>query len=459
MNNNRKKPSKQELEALNKCDEFNKESNKDSKRDPYIHPAKDENLETPKKLAWIDDQIQIFLDTTPPDITGICKLNGWTFPQGETSLLIAQGGTGKSYFLLALMLALATGIKYGEFEPKRKYKVLGLFGEDCETIIQTRVKNIVSQLHLDDIQYRYDLKNFNAQSVINMRLVEFGDHQNPKATDKFKELCELLEREQDKGQPVDILILDPLIRFYGLNENDNQNASFFIDTIIGELQRKYGVTTILSHHVPKANSKGAVVIRIKDIEQISPRGAGAFLDNCRYALAMLKVRKDEAKDYGIKEEDYKNYVAIKPIKNNYTGEIANPSFLRRYDQGVLMPSNPQSDLNDILNKELYSCILDYYTGDLEVTTESKKGKVETEKAELPPIDERSNLCLTDLKKNTSKDPKVKQAIEIIHKRMKKAGMKNIQDEIGLRIQSLVDQNKILKINSSKNKFDIVLKKF
>ncbi len=416
--------------------------------------------ENRQKLTWKDNQVSEFLRNTPPDMTGLCKGSGWTFPQGETSLLIAQGGTGKSYLLLGLMLAFAAGIKYGDFDPKKKFKVLGLFGEDCQTILHTRIRNIITALRLKNEQFIKDLdKNFNALSVINMRLVEFGEHQNPAFTENYNLLRDFLAKEKAKGEPIEVLILDPLIRFYGLNENDNQQAAFFVDTVIGSLQKEFGVTVILAHHVPKAASKGFTALTISDIDQISPRGASAFLDNCRYALAMMKVSRKEAKTYGIMEDDYKNYVAIKPIKNNYTGEIASPSFLRRFNQGVLIASNPQQDLNVIIEDELLSCFVDYYTKDsIEVTTESKTGKIKTESVELPPKEERPNLSLRDLKQNDNKNETVRKVVDIIHQRLRQKGIKNLQKEIGLRVVSLEEDKKITVLRScGKSKTEILLK--
>ena len=153
--------------------------------------------ENRQKLTWQDNQVSEFLRNTPPDMTGLCKGSGWTFPQGETSLLIAQGGTGKSYLLLGLMLAFAAGIKYGDFDPKKKFKVLGLFGEDCQTILHTRIRNIITALRLKNEQFIKDLdKNFNALSVINMRLVEFGGHQNPAFTENYNLLRDFLAKEK-----------------------------------------------------------------------------------------------------------------------------------------------------------------------------------------------------------------------------------------------------------------------
>jgi replicative DNA helicase len=416
--------------------------------------------ETLKELTWNDNQVSYFLDNQPPDITGLCSKSGWTFPLGETSLLIAQGGTGKSYFLLGLMVALATGTPYGEFKPKKRNKVLGLFGEDSKVVLHTRTRNIIKALGLDKDLYRLnDLnKNFNALSVINMRLVEYGDHQNPIFTENFSLLRDFLAKEKAKGEPVDVLILDPLIRFYGLNENDNQHAAFFVDTVLGALQKEFNLSIIIAHHVPKSASKGFTALTISDIEQISPRGASAFLDNCRYALAMMKVSQKEAKKYGIQEQDYKKFVAIKPIKNNYTGETANPSFLRRNDQGVLTAANPQKDLNEILEEELYSCIEEYYNGDsIEVTTESTRGKVKNDSIDLPPKADRPKLYLRDLTQNASKNETVKKVVEIIHQRLKNTGMKNIQKEIGARLVNLIEKGLLIKNPIKNQKVEILLK--
>lgn len=405
------------------------------------------------KLSWNDNQVSYFLDKEPPDITGLCKGKGWTFPQGETTLLVAQGGTGKSYFLLGLMLAFASGIKYGEFDPKKRYRVLGLFGEDCEAVLHNRTRNIIKTLGLDNEEYLYYLnKNFNALSVINMRLVEYGQFQNPTITDNYNLLRDFLAKEESKKQPIDVLIIDPLIRFYGLNENINGEASYFVDTVLGSLQREFGITTILAHHIPK----GDKIKTIQDIEQISPRGASAFLDNSRFTVAMMNVSKKEAKDCGIQEQDYKNYVAIKPIKTNYTSGVAKPSFLRRFDYGVLLPSNPEKDLNINIETELYSCLNDYYNKDEISYSIETRGKLKTDSADLKQMEERKKLCIRDLTKKDGKDKTINHVVDIIHARLRNIGLKKLTD-IGLRIIALAERKR-LKIENVKgsNKQEIVL---
>jgi hypothetical protein len=107
----------------------------------------------------------------------------------------------------------------------------------------------------------------------------------------------------------------------------------------------------------------------------------------------------------------------------------------------LTAANPQKDLNEILENELYSCIREYYNGDsIEVTTESTRGKgnMDYDYVDLPPKAERPNLCLRDLTHNASKNETVKKVVKIIHQRMRNAGMKNIQQEVGARLVSLTE---------------------
>ncbi|PIV82717.1 MAG: hypothetical protein COW52_12080, partial [Nitrospirae bacterium CG17_big_fil_post_rev_8_21_14_2_50_50_9] len=51
---------------------------------------------------------------------------------------------------------------------------------------------------------------------------------NPETTAVFAWLSASLEDLGKAGKPVDLLLIDPLSRFFGLNENDNADATAWI---------------------------------------------------------------------------------------------------------------------------------------------------------------------------------------------------------------------------------------
>lgn len=389
-------------------------------------------------LTWENNQVTRFLETEPADVSGLCLESGWTFPKEEVSMLIAQGGTGKSFFLLGILAAMAAGVPYGKFRPKKPYKVLGLFGEDSAEMLHKRAKSILqTNPELQDKKLNLN-KNFNIKSVINFSLVEFGEHQNPVPTENYYLLRDMLQDLKDKKQGIEFLVIDPLIRFYGLDENNNQHASFFIDVILGELQRDFNLSIIVSHHISKSD---AHLDSVFNLDQLTPRGASAFLSNARYALGMATMTQSDAKELKVPAEMRKKIVAIQPIKNNYTGSVDSPAFFKRSFDGALMDYEPRKELNELIEDELLSCLAEWERAESISITYEKKGKgksieTKTDTAVLPanrPL--LTKFMLTRNKENV-------EAISIIQRRLTAAGLKNLQQDLGLRLQSLVEKNKI-----------------
>ena len=409
------------------------------------------NKEKRELLTWENDQVIRFLETNPADVSGLCFDSGWTFPKEDVSMLIAQGGTGKSFFLLGLLASMAAGVPYGKFRPKKPYKVLGLFGEDSAEMLHKRTKSIL-QIKTALTEKKITLnKNFNIKSVINFNLVEFGEHQNPIPTENYYLLRKSLQELKDEGKGVEFLVIDPLIRFYGLDENDNQNASFFIDVILGELQRDFNLSIVVSHHISKSD---AHLDSVFNLDQLTPRGASAFLSNSRYALGMATITQSDAKDLKIPTEMRKKIVAIQPIKNNYTGSVDSPAFFKRSFEGALMEYEPKKELNELIEDELLSCIAEWEKAESISVTYEKKGKgksIETKTDTVMLPTNRPPLTKFMIMRNKEN----LEAVSIIQRRLSASGLKNLQNDLGLRLQALVEKNKIqIVLNPENNREEI-----
>ena len=114
----------------------------------------------------------------------------------------------------------------------------------------------------------------------------------------------------DRG--IKFIIIDPLLAFYGGNENDNAQARVFMQPFL-EWAKGDGVTILLIHHSSKDGS--------------GTRGASAFVDATRtvYELSFVQTKPDNrggepTKDKQATDEGYR---IIKLVKDN------------RYAQGVL----------------------------------------------------------------------------------------------------------------------------
>ena len=133
--------------------------------------------------------------------------------------VVAVGGTGKGFFILQMGLSLATGQKIGPLEPARKFKVLYLAGEDDQKEILRRTISSVKVLW--PAAPPPEIDNFIPVSVMGKLgpLMQFDAARNPvNVPAAYDWLCKTLENLPE----VEVLILDPKSKFYGLDENDNR---------------------------------------------------------------------------------------------------------------------------------------------------------------------------------------------------------------------------------------------
>lgn len=163
----------------------------------------------------------------------------------EINIISAKGGSGKSYASAYLMLELAN---------KHNLKCFGWFSEDGAGITKKRI-NSLSKLH------ELQIKNITIAGKEN-RAFQFVSTTNRKLEidSKF-----YLFKKQLKIY--DVILLDPLIAFFGGDENSNADARYFMN-LLNEWCEQENKTIILIHH----HSKG---------EGGTARGAGAFIDACR----------------------------------------------------------------------------------------------------------------------------------------------------------------------------------
>ena len=215
------------------------------------------------------------------DLTPAKEINA-TFPyfflenilpiqKNEITIFSAKGGSAKSYVVAYVAMLLAN---------KENLKIFGWFSEDNKGVTKTRLNNLTSvypELQLDNIYLE-------------------GKEVTPfQITDKKLNVKKEFYLMKEQLKSFDVIILDPLIAFFGADENNNSDARFFMN-LLNEWCQQENKTIIVIHH----HSKG---------ENGTARGAGAFIDACRIHYT---VNEDNQKD--------ERYRIIKLEKrNHYSG--------------------------------------------------------------------------------------------------------------------------------------------
>ncbi len=249
-------------------------------------------------------------------------------PKGIVGAIVGMGGVSKSFFEIMLGIGLATGkpvLKH--FRPVNPARVLILFAEDPEAEIHRRLYFTVNQTFpdLDPDTQNLMLENLHLSSVMGqigpLMHLEQG---NPARSHYF----EWLKKTVEAHKGLDLLILDPKSRFYGLDENSNDHATQWV-ACLEELSREFGLTILFSHHVSKV-SNGA-------LNQASARGGSALVDACRWVANLRTMDEKTAEKYNL--EDFRTYVEFDVSKSNYAPRLPGTLHFKRGEHGVLVPVN------------------------------------------------------------------------------------------------------------------------
>jgi hypothetical protein len=251
---------------------------------------------------------------------------------------LGEGGISKTYALLQTAHGLADGTGLGPLkaaDPSGS-EVLMLFGEDPQDEVERRLWAISDggffppKLHV-------------ASTVGRLGPLMRLDNNNPVKAPAFFWLRETLINHLY----LDLLILDPKSRFYGLDENNNDHATQWISAL-ESLAQEFNLTILFTHHVSKTNGK--------NLDQNMSRGASAIVDGCRWVAGMSYLSGAECKRYEI--DNPKEYVVLDIVKTNYAAGLKSKLVFRRTENGVLEHADLEAGRRNQLIETLYDAIKD-----------------------------------------------------------------------------------------------------
>ena len=207
-------------------------------------------------------------------------------PKETLTIINASGGTGKTW------TALQIALRFSKENPDKK--VFLWLSEDPLGVVKDRLIAIKDKILVGE--YRSD--NIYISNDFPKEMIEvYGDR--TKISPNFYRLRREL-REYD------LIILDPLLAFYGGDENSNSQARTFMQQFLNwSSEEKKSI--IYLHHSKKNSSENS---------STTARGAGAFIDACRccYDLSKYYITQNGKK---IPDPDRRGLVRFKLSKDNY----------------------------------------------------------------------------------------------------------------------------------------------
>lgn len=249
---------------------------------------------------------KVLLGKAPPPLDFV--LPG--FVRGTVGALVSPGGTGKSYWALAVAVAISAGSKADitSLKPKEG-RVLVLSKEDPMAAVEQRL-HAMAKLLPKSVSYA----NLDFRCCVGMSIDVMDESW-------FSHLVEAAKNTR-------LVILDTLTRFHNLDENSAQDMG----RLLAQLERlaeATGAGILFLHHT----SKAAVTAGQATLQQAA-RGSSVLIDNARWAAFLSVMTEHEARLFGVPCTERMNYVRWNISKQNYGAAIPD-IWYRRAEGGVL----------------------------------------------------------------------------------------------------------------------------
>lgn len=316
----------------------------DFQYEPITEPDTVENEDTPEPTGIDAYSIKGLLDHEPPPRQWLIEN---VVPRNKVGVVISPGGVGKSMFMLGLSTALAINEPFiRTWVPPEAFSVLYVAAEEDKDEIHRRLwaefdKIITESMLLDEREkvqeWRASLESrlyVNACAGTDVQLTKPAEHGQLVHGPMLGDLIELVKQLK----PPRLLILDPLSRFNGGDENRNEHMTKLVQMCELIIAKTIDTTVLLAHHANKAASRN------NDNSQAASRGGSGLTDGVRWQCQLRTMRLEEAEDYGIEANRAGYYVQLAVTKSNYSAP-QEPLWLERGQNGVLYEADNQQFLN------------------------------------------------------------------------------------------------------------------
>jgi hypothetical protein len=207
--------------------------------------------------------------------------------RGFLTVLLGDGGVGKTSFIIACALSLVTQVSYVDEYVNQRSRVLLVCFEDGKDELRRRVR--AAQLY-------YNIKHSEIVSRLFLATVNNPAAKLASCDAKTRELVRgALADELERvivSRKVDVVILDPFVKTHAVHENDNV-AVDFVAGILAEIGIKLDIAPVTLQHVRKGGDRPG--------DAAASRGASSLPDAGRLVYTMTKMSDKEAEALGVND--------------------------------------------------------------------------------------------------------------------------------------------------------------
>lgn len=288
-----------------------------------MSPAKAQNSIQP--LFNIQDaKVHRFVNTPPPKRRWLLHN---TLPLGKVGMVVAPGGTGKSFLMIQLALAVATNTRLANhWQVDSPGSCLILCAEEDDEDLHHRLKAVLDSSFANSPalqQLITDRVHIKSMLTVDNLMTHANDRGEIVQTDYVDRLALTLLQFTD----LKLIVIDPASRFRGGNENAAQDTTRFVEAL--ELLRSAtGATVLVVHHTNKGSMSA------DEVNQGASRGSSALTDGVRWQMSLSKPTAKQAQALGIVKHCLNQYVLATITKNN-GAPPQDPVLLQRLPGGIL----------------------------------------------------------------------------------------------------------------------------
>ena len=240
-------------------------------------------------------------------------LLGNTFCRSFMSSLLGDGGVGKTAVRYAQALALAVKRAItGEYVFQR-CRVLIISLEDDTKELRRRV--LAARIH-----HRIALSDVKGWLFLSAPGAKAGKLMttDKKGHAKLGDLAANIEATI-VARKIDLVILDPFVKSHAVEENQNSIIDD-VAQILTDLATKHNIAIDVPHHVSKGQADPGNANR--------GRGASSMVNAGRLVYTLTQMSSDEAKAFGIADDERRQYVRIDNAKVNITKSAGKAKWFR-----------------------------------------------------------------------------------------------------------------------------------
>ena len=256
-------------------------------------------------------------------------------PFKAITILDGLGGSGKSWFALDLSYTISLGFDYlGKYPVKRSGTVLYVTAEEIPEEFVRRV-DLVTASYGDNENF-YWISTLHEAFPYGTALLQKVAWSITKT-----ETARVLEYFISEIKPI-LVVLDSMVNFYGLNENDSSEASVFYE-MLKEWIKTYNCSFLLLHHQNKESMKseegvfrGSIVFREQARERITYKSFK--LEN---GMIARKISIEKANYYSPLTKDFPIYLRWDTGTHIYDEELINE--IRRQEEANKKPKNEKKN--------------------------------------------------------------------------------------------------------------------